>query len=329
MLRGPLLHGARRGRLAALVPLRRQLRHSDVLSPSGWHPRLLACIKRDITNWHSPGSPSSRASLSSLANAGSGPATAAKGPCQGERVLLHSCCAPCSGAMIEEMHDQGLDVTIFFYNPNIHPRKEYDIRKQENMRYADRLGIPFVDCDYDVDEWYRRAKGMELCPERGNRCSMCFDMRFERTALHAHENGFKWFTTTNATSRWKDENQVNSSGMRSATKYPGVEYWVYDWQTQTMTDRKYQINAQHHFYKQEYCGCSYSLRDSNFFRKKAGLPPIQIGGDSYYSDPEADAAEESVEVVEAFFDDAKQQEQLRSVYQARRKGPLAEGKENW
>lgn len=250
-------------------------------------------------------------------------------PSPGEKVLLHSCCAPCSGAMIEEMHTQGLDVTIFFYNPNIHPRKEYEIRKNENKRFAEQLGIPFVDCDYDVDEWYRRAKGMEFCPERGTRCTMCFDMRFERTAHYAWENGFPWITTTNATSRWKDAQQVNGSGLRSVTKYPGVKYWVYDWQTQTMTDRKYHINAANRFYKQEYCGCSYSLRDSNTYRKKNGMPPVSIGGDSFYEDPEADAAEESEEVVKSFFQDAQREEELRSTYGGRRRGLAGKGDENW
>ena len=102
---------------------------------------------------------------------------------------------------------------------------EYEVRKEENKRYAASLGIPFVDLDggvaggIDVDEWYRRAKGMEFCPERGTRCSMCFDMRLERTALYAYEHGFDCFTTTNATSRWKDEAQVNTSGMKAASKY--------------------------------------------------------------------------------------------------------------
>ncbi|CAE8694253.1 unnamed protein product [Polarella glacialis] len=245
-------------------------------------------------------------------------------PSKGDKVLLHSCCAPCSGAMIEEMRlAHGLDVTIFFYNPNIHPRKEYEVRKQENMRYAEQLGIPFVDCDYDVDEWYQRAKGMEFCPEQGKRCSMCFDMRFERTALHAFEQGFQWFTTTNATSRWKDSAQVNDSGIRAAAKYPGINYWIYDWQTQTMTDRKYKISAVSRFYKQEYCGCSYSLRDSNTYRKSVGMPPVMIGGDTTYSDPAADAEEESLEVVEAFFKAAKNEE----LFSGRRKGP--DGYENW
>ena len=103
----------------------------------------------------------------------------------GTKVLLHSCCAPCSGAMIEQMRNEGHDVTIFFYNPNIHPKQEYEIRKEENKTYAAKLGIPFVDLDYDEDlaEWHRRAKGLEFSPERGERCTkvgLCCDDRLDR-----------------------------------------------------------------------------------------------------------------------------------------------------
>ena len=86
-------------------------------------------------------------------------------PAEGAKILLHSCCAPCSGAMVEEMYEKmKLDVTIFFYNPNIHPKKEYEIRKEENKRYAKKHGIPFVDCDYDADSWFKRMVGFELEP---------------------------------------------------------------------------------------------------------------------------------------------------------------------
>ena len=146
-------------------------------------------------------------------------------------ILLHSCCAPCSGAMVEFLSKLGFRLTIFFYNPNIHPKKEYEIRKEENKRFAKKLNIKFIDCDYDSDNWFKRAKGMEYDAERGGRCTMCFDMRMERTALYAFENSFDFITTTNATSRWKDKDQVNNSGIKAAAKYnPNVEYFFYDWQ---------------------------------------------------------------------------------------------------
>ncbi|CAH0374398.1 unnamed protein product [Pelagomonas calceolata] len=247
-------------------------------------------------------------------------AAAAPNETERPKVLLHSCCAPCSGAMIEEMVEkQDADVTIFFYNPNIHPRAEYELRKRENEEYARRLGVPFVDGDYDPDEWYKRARGMEFSPERGSRCTMCFDMRMDRTALYAHEWGFSHIATTNSTSRWKDEQQVDDSGRRAAAKYD-LTYMDDDWKTDVMTARKYEINAQQSFYKQEYCGCSFSLRDNNFHRAKEGLDPIKPAQGDVYSDPLADAAEESPEVVDAFFRDAPAfSEELRGVYKTRRR----------
>src|SRR5690606_27246531 len=120
-----------------------------------------------------------------------------------DKLLLHSCCAPCSGEVMEAIQASGIDYTIFFYNPNIHPQKEYLIRKEENIRFAEKHGVPFVDADYDTDNWFERAKGMEWEPERGIRCTMCFDMRFERTALYAAENGFRVISSSLGISRWK------------------------------------------------------------------------------------------------------------------------------
>lgn len=199
-------------------------------------------------------------------------------PPQGEKqVLLHSCCAPCSGEVIEAMVKAGLDLTIFFYNPNIHPVKEYKLRKEENIRYAKKLGIPFVDADYDVQDWFARAKGMEMEPEKGKRCTMCFDMRFERTALYAHEHGFKVFTSSLGISRWKDMDQINESGIRAASRYPGIIYWTYNWRKHGGSARMYEIAKREEFYQQEYCGCVYSLRDTNLWRQKQGRPRIEKG----------------------------------------------------
>jgi predicted adenine nucleotide alpha hydrolase (AANH) superfamily ATPase len=203
-------------------------------------------------------------------------------PPNGEKkVLLHSCCAPCSGEVIEAMIASGLDLTILFYNPNIHPKKEYEIRKNENIRYAEKLGIPFIDCDYDVQNWFQRAKGMQLEPERGIRCTMCFDMRFERTALYAHENGFKVFTSSLGISRWKNMEQINDCGVRAAGRYNDVTYWTYNWRIDGGSARMYEIAKAEHFYKQEYCGCVYSLRDTNEWREKNNKPKIEIGQEYY------------------------------------------------
>ena len=133
-----------------------------------------------------------------------------------DRLLLHSCCAPCSGEPMEAMLHSGIDFTIFFYNPNIHPQREYELRKEENIRFAQKHGVAFIDADYDTDNWFERARGLENEPERGARCTACFDMRFERTALYAHEHGFRVMTSSLGISRWKDMAQINGCGARAA-----------------------------------------------------------------------------------------------------------------
>lgn len=182
---------------------------------------------------------------------------------------------------MEGMVRSGIKLTIFFYNPNIHPTEEYEIRKNENIRFAEKMNIPFIDADYDRDNWFKRAKGMEFEPERGRRCSMCFDMRFERTALYAKENGFKIFTSSLGISRWKDMNQINASGIRAATNYPGLIYWTYNWRKDGGSARMYEIAKREEFYKQEYCGCVYSLRDTNLWRIKNNREKIEKGVNFY------------------------------------------------
>ena len=203
------------------------------------------------------------------------------------KLLLHSCCAPCSGEVMEALIASDIDFTIYFYNPNIHPRKEYDLRKDENIKFAEKHNIPFVDADYDVDDWFTRAKGMEHEPERGIRCTMCFDMRFERTALYAYENGFPIITSSLGISRWKNFEQINDCGIRAADHYPGITYWTYNWRKKGGSSRMLEISKREHFYMQEYCGCAYSLRDTNHWRLQNGRERIEIGK-NYYGD-EGDA----------------------------------------
>jgi len=204
-----------------------------------------------------------------------------------KKVLLHSCCAPCSGEVMEAMLASGVEYTIFFYNPNIHPEREYLLRKEENIRFAEKHRVPFVDADYDTDNWFARAKGMEWEPEKGARCTMCFDMRFDRTALHAHENGFKVMTSSLGISRWKDMNQINASGKRAVSAYEGLIYWDYNWRKGGGADRMVEISKREEFYQQEYCGCVYSLRDTNRRRRNTGRAPIEIGVQYYGKDDPA------------------------------------------
>ena len=199
-----------------------------------------------------------------------------KAPGGARRVLLHSCCAPCAGEIMEAVAASGIGATLFFHNPNIHPAEEYILRKEENIRFAQKLGMPFVDADYDVDNWFARTKGMENEPERGRRCTACFDMRFERTAQYAKAHGFEVISSTLGISRWKDMEQINGCGERAAQAH-GVKYWTFNWRKQGGAQRMLEISKRENFYKQEYCGCVYSLRDTNRWRKQNGRQRVERG----------------------------------------------------
>ena len=197
-------------------------------------------------------------------------------------LLLHSCCAPCAGEIMEAVAASEIKTTVYFYNPNIHPLQEYELRKEENKRYCQKLGFNFIDADYDKDNWFKRIKGLENEPERGERCTKCFDMRFERSALYAHENNFSLFATSLGISRWKDLDQVNNSGLRAADRYSGLNFWDFNWRKAGGSPRMIEISKREEFYQQEYCGCVYSLRDTNKWRKENNRPRV-IRGQKYYS----------------------------------------------
>ena len=196
-------------------------------------------------------------------------------------LLLHSCCAPCAGEIMEAVAASGIDTTVYFYNPNIHPVEEYELRKEENKRFCEALNFKFIDADYDKDNWFDRIKGLEDEPERGERCTKCFDMRFERSALFAHENNFSLFATTLGISRWKDLDQVNNSGLRASKRYDDLTFWDFNWRKQGGSSRMIEISKREEFYQQEYCGCVYSLRDTNKWRKENNRPRIKRGEKFY------------------------------------------------
>jgi len=193
------------------------------------------------------------------------------------RLLLHSCCAPCAGEIMEALVASTIDTTLFFYNPNIHPTEEYALRKEENIRFANKLGMPFVDGDYDRDAWFERTEGQENEPERGERCTTCFDMRFEVTANYAYDKGFDLISSTLGISRWKDMNQINGCGARAVESYPGLDYWDVNWRKKGGSSRMLEISKKEEFYQQEYCGCVYSLRDTNRWRTSKGRDKIRRG----------------------------------------------------
>ncbi len=205
-------------------------------------------------------------------------------------LLLHSCCAPCSGDIMERLIDSDIKYTVYFYNPNIHPHKEYLLRKEENMSFSIKNNIQFIDADYNPRTWFSMTKGMEAEPERGKRCSVCFDMRFIKTAQYASENGFDIISSTLGISRWKDMNQINQSGIHAASKFKNIEYWTYNWRKENGSQRMIEVSKDEGFYMQEYCGCVYSLRDTNAWREKNFRSEIEIGK-NFYSHSDKDATD--------------------------------------
>jgi epoxyqueuosine reductase len=122
---------------------------------------------------------------------------------EGQAVLLHACCAPCSAAIVECMLRNGMKPTVYFSNSNIYPQQEYDVRKHELKRFLEAQNVPYVEDEYDHQEWLSVIKGLEDEPERGSRCSVCFQFRLSHAAKYAQEHGFHLLTTTLASSLWK------------------------------------------------------------------------------------------------------------------------------
>ena len=191
-----------------------------------------------------------------------------------KKLLMHSCCAPCAGEIMEAMVAAEIDTTIFFYNPNIHPIQEYELRKAENIRFAQKLGMDFVDADYDVDLWFEQTKNQKNEPERGARCTTCFNLRFAVTAEYAQAHGFDLISSTLGISRWKDMRQINDCGYRSGAKY-NIPYWDFNWRKQGGSSRMLELSKREAFYQQEYCGCVYSLRDTNRWRASQGREKVK------------------------------------------------------
>lgn len=176
------------------------------------------------------------------------------------KVLLHTCCAPCSSAIIECLLQHNITPTIFYCNPNIYPQEEYEIRKNECTRYAQSLGLDIIDSDYDHEHWLNQIKGFENEPERGARCMLCFKTRLRETAEFAHANGFKVITTTLASSRWKSLEQINAAGQWAVEPFDDVTWWDQNWRKGGLSERRIAIIKEYGFYNQQYCGCEFSMR---------------------------------------------------------------------
>ena len=182
-----------------------------------------------------------------------------------KKILLHACCAPCSSAILEWMLNNDYQPVLYFCNPNIYPLEEYELRKSELIKYAEKLGVEFIDDDYNHAEWLDYIKGLENEKERGSRCLMCFKYRLLKTAHKALELGIEEFTTTLASSRWKSLNQINEAGFWAENKvkekvnndeYP--KFWDKNWRKDGLQQRRNELLKQEGFYNQQYCGCEFS-----------------------------------------------------------------------
>ena len=143
-------------------------------------------------------------------------------PLGAKEILLHACCAPCSGAILECLRDNGIRPVVFFSNSNIRPRAEYDLRLSELRRYGALMGVEVVEDAYDHDAWLETVRGLEHEPERGRRCAACFRFRLERSVRYAASRGLPVLATTLASSRWKDLDQVNEAGITACSAANGA-----------------------------------------------------------------------------------------------------------
>jgi predicted adenine nucleotide alpha hydrolase (AANH) superfamily ATPase len=160
------------------------------------------------------------------------------------------------------MVDAAIEPTVYFYNPNIYPKEEYEHRKREVIRYIQKMKVIFVDADYETEKWLEATHGHEEDMERGKRCTLCFEMRLGKTAAYAAENGYKILATSLGISRWKDLEQVNRAGRHAASLFPGLIYWDHNWRLHGGQEQMERIAKEEKLYRQNYCGCLYSLRES-------------------------------------------------------------------
>ena len=173
------------------------------------------------------------------------------------RVVLLSCCAPCSAGAIKQLVDGAIDnvddFIVLFFNPNIFPESEYTKRMAEQIKYCESVGAKYAVLEYDHDAWRAAVRGFEDSPERGARCSLCFEYRFRRAAQFARENGYNAIASVLGVSRHKDQTQVD---IAARVACDNVEYLPIKWDE----NLRVQINRASDFYRQNYCGCEFSIR---------------------------------------------------------------------
>ena len=179
-------------------------------------------------------------------------------------LMLHSCCAPCSSYVLEYLAEY-FKITVVYYNPNISPEEEFRKRDEEQRRFISQLPvknpITLLTQFYDPNEFYEAVKGLEQEPEGGKRCFVCYRLRLERAARLAKEQGFDWFTTTLTLSPLKNSQIINRIAEEVSQKY-GVKNLPSDFKKREGYKRSIELSREYGLYRQNYCGCEFSKRDT-------------------------------------------------------------------
>lgn len=190
------------------------------------------------------------------------------------KLLLHSCCAPCSSYVLEYL-SQFFQITVLYYNPNIYPQEEYDMRVEEQKTFIERfskkaseqtepdrkfLAIDFVEGRYEKERFYQAVKGLEDIPEGGERCFQCYELRLREAAEYALRLGMDYFTTTLSISPLKNADRLNEIGERLAKEY-GIAYLSSDFKKKNGYKRSVELSQEYGMYRQDYCGCIFSKQE--------------------------------------------------------------------
>ncbi len=173
-----------------------------------------------------------------------------------KRLLLHACCAPCSTACIERLKDS-VDITVYFYNPNMDTLEEYTHRAEEIKRLCKEFGVDCIVEEYDNSQFYRTVKGLEKEPEGGSRCEKCFELRLKKAIEYAEDNGYDYFTTTLSVSPLKNAHTLNTIGLE-LEKGRKVRYLPSDFKKRNGYMRTIELSKEYNLYRQNYCGCAFS-----------------------------------------------------------------------
>lgn len=176
-----------------------------------------------------------------------------------KKILLHSCCAVCMAYPVEKLKNEGYEPVVYFYNPNIYPESEYDRRLSELKNYCEKIGCEYIIGEYESSKWYEAIRGLELEPEKGFRCSRCFELRLTQTAKVARELGIGYFTTTLTVSPHKNSEQIFNIAKRIQDEY-GLIFLFENFKKSNGFLRTMELSKQNNFYRQQYCGCEYSIR---------------------------------------------------------------------